>query len=157
MEGLKNVTYLALAQTVEVSHNRIEFVDHVLFLVIFQTATFDTHGACPLAVTTIASRQSSGQAHDPSPYGIGSVWSGDRKRSQNVEVRVNLNKAPCVPVQRNRRQHTQKKGLIFFIPARPQKVRAGVGDEDFRRQKCSPYGASVCGSADITKSYAGPK
>jgi hypothetical protein len=56
---LEDVPELLLIQAVEVSHNSIQFLDHVLLLVVLQAATLDANHPRPLPVTIIASRQPS--------------------------------------------------------------------------------------------------
>src|SRR5439155_15891668 len=102
VESLEDVAELILGQAVEVSHNRIEFVNHVLPLVIFELATLDANGLGPLAIAIVPRRKPPGQDHNSLPKGIVSARAWDGKRIQDVVVHADLDEAPGIPVGRKR-------------------------------------------------------
>ncbi len=64
MERLKDVAQLPFAETIEVSHNPIEFVDHVFFLIIFQATTLCAYGLCPMVEPMIRRSEPSRKGDD---------------------------------------------------------------------------------------------
>src|SRR5207247_11393180 len=90
---------LILAQAVEVRHNRVEFVDHVCFFVVFEFAALDAHSLRPLAIGIVPRRQPPGECRNSLPKRIVLARAWDWKRGKYVEVHVNLHKTPRVPIK----------------------------------------------------------
>src|SRR3990172_4420252 len=107
VEGLEDVPQLAFAETVEMGYNRVQLVNHILFLVILQLAAFYADCLGPFFEALIGAGEPTGQGNDPLPKAIIAVETGNREGSQDMVVHTDFDEAARIPVQGNRGEHTQ--------------------------------------------------
>jgi len=114
MERLENVTQLTLVQAIEVRHDRIEFVDHVLFLVIFEAATFDAYCPYPLAKPMVWRSEASGKCdHTLRQLGL-SRRVRDSEARESFLVCMTFDEPPAPPVAGDTGHDAKQVSLLRF-------------------------------------------
>ena len=105
MEGLENVTELIFTQPVQMSHNCIEFMNHVVLLILFDGAALHVERLSPFRESRTRRGQPARQCHGGLPQGARARWSRDREWVEDMIVQVNLDEPSRIPVQAQRGQH----------------------------------------------------
>src|SRR4051794_32787508 len=78
MEGLKNVRELVGAEAVEMRHNRIQLVDHILFFDRIDGPPFDANCISPFGEPLVGSCEAAAKNNGPTTKRV--VARGPRKR-----------------------------------------------------------------------------
>ena len=99
VKGFKDVNELFLAQTVEVSDDRIQFVNHSLLLVIRERPVFHADLLGPVNETVIGTGEATGDFNDALAERIVRVRTWNWEGIQDEEGDVSLNKSPCIPIK----------------------------------------------------------
>ena len=109
-------------QPIQMSHNCVEFMDHVVFLILFEWAAFNAKRFSPFREARTCRGQPTCQFHRPLPQGARTCRAWDRKRVEDKIVQVDLHEPSCIPVRGNE-DNTPRSTLILYVTSRPYKIR----------------------------------
>ena len=154
MKSLEDVDELCLGQAVEVRHDRIQLVDHVVLLVRLEWPTLDTDGIGPGPEAFVGASQPPRKSDHAPPPCVVTRGTRDRERVEDKVVQMRFDEPPRVPVERYRGQDTDDESLIVLISPWPEEVRRLIADEYLGRHERHPHGSRVRSPRYVPKGHA---